>query len=165
MILVVIYMQDEVWGWYWNKVQILALATNKLKNSDSAFYGSNWNRWKTLASVCLWEFCQIHKIKKVCTTRRKKMFLGVLVNRETKQNGETKRKPTNLHVIRASASQHAPVFSVFSLVLWLAPSLGSISEVRLMLFSVYFLLWPLANQHFPGLSRCHNKKKHINSNV
>ena len=32
------------------------------------------------------------------------MFLGVLVNRETKQNGETKQKPTNLHVIRAQAA-------------------------------------------------------------
>ena len=37
----------------------------------------------------------------------------------------------------------ACIFSMFYLVLWLAPSLGTVSEVKLMLFCVYFLLWQL----------------------
>ena len=41
-----------------------------------------------------------------------------------------------------SSAQAPSVFSVFSLVLMLAPSLGSVSEVRLMFFG-YFLLWQL----------------------
>ena len=62
-------------------------------------------------------------------------YFGVLVNGETKRN-EMEATSTNLQVIHTSTLQHGPF-----LVLWLTPSLGGVSEVRLMLSSVYFLLW------------------------
>ena len=51
---------------------------------------------------------------------------------------------TVTHKIYKSSTQapYSMRISMFSLVLLLAPSLGSVSEVRLM-FSVYFLLWQL----------------------
>ena len=55
----------------------------------------------------------------------------VWVKQETKRN-ETEATPTNLQVICTSTSH--------ILVLWITTSLSSVSEVRLMLFSVYFLL-------------------------
>ena len=64
----------------------------------------------------------------------------VLVNRETKPNGNhTHKFAHHLHKHLTTC-----IFSMFSLVqLWLALSLGSVSEVRLTVFSVYFLLWQL----------------------
>ena len=54
------------------------------------------------------------------------------------RNGETKQAtPTKLQVLR----KHIKACLV-SLVLWLSPSIGSVSEVRLM-FPVCFLLWQL----------------------
>ena len=64
----------------------------------------------------------------------------VLVNRETKPNGN------HTHKFARHPHKHLTtcIFSVFPLVLlWLTLSLGSVSEVRLMVFSVYFLLWQL----------------------
>ena len=64
----------------------------------------------------------------------------VLVNRETKPNGN------NTHKFARHSHKHLTtcIFSVFPLVLlWLTLSLGSVSEVRLMVFSVYFLQWQL----------------------
>ena len=68
--------------------------------------------------------------------------IWVLVNREIKRNKTGKRNEaisTNLLV----PCNHITACVVFSLVLWLAPSLDWVSEVRLM-FSVYFLLWQLS---------------------
>ena len=57
----------------------------------------------------------------------------------SKTRNETKQKPhPQIYYFHTSASQRACNFS-----LWLAPSLNSVSEVRLVLFSVYFLLWQL----------------------
>ena len=64
----------------------------------------------------------------------------VLVNRETKPNGNhTHKFAHHLHKHLTTC-----IFSVFPLVLlWLTLTLGSVSKVRLMVFSVYFLQWQL----------------------
>ena len=61
----------------------------------------------------------------------------VLVSREMKW------KPHHKFTSHAHKRLTAQVFSVFSIVLWLTTSLGSVGEGRLMLFSVYFLMWQL----------------------
>ena len=64
----------------------------------------------------------------------------VLVNQETNGKSETKGDRSHTHKITSSAQVH---HSLFSPVLWFSPSIGSVSKVRLMLFSVCFLLWQL----------------------
>ena len=55
-----------------------------------------------------------------------------VLRKSRNERNETEATPTKLQV------PHKRIIAcVFSPVLWLAPSLGSVSEVRLMLFSVY----------------------------
>ena len=70
-------------------------------------------------------------------TRLRTMLYRVLVNRETKLNGSLTHKFTT------SAQAHHST-RIFSCAIWLTPGLDSVSEVRLMLFSVYSLLWQLS---------------------
>ena len=65
------------------------------------------------------------------------MLYRVLVNREMKLNG------SHTHKFTPSAQAHHST-RIFSCAVWLAPGLDSVSEVRLMLFSVYSLLWQLS---------------------
>ena len=61
---------------------------------------------------------------------------------ETKRN-ETKRNGSHTHKFTTSAQAHHSS-RIFSCAVWLAPGLDTVSEVRLMLFFVYSLLWQLS---------------------
>ena len=73
-----------------------SISYKQIRTVTPTFMGQTEIGGKRLHQSVCGNFAKFIKKKKVCTTRRKKMFLGVLVNRETKQIGETKRKPTNL---------------------------------------------------------------------
>ena len=64
----------------------------------------------------------------------------VLVNRETKC--ETERNRSHTYKFTTSTQAHHSTH-IFPCAVWLAPGLDSVSEVRLMLFSVYSLLLQL----------------------
>ena len=78
----------------------------------------------------------------------------VLVNQETKWNAKWnkmkwKPHPQIYYIVQA---YHSTDF--FSCAVWFAPSLVSVSEVRLM-FSVYSLLWQLSVLLLTVLDSCH----------
>ena len=88
-----------------------------------------------------------YQISNACSLRLPPLMINLLTSTASdnsyggasKTRNETKQKPhPQIYYFHTSASQRACNFS-----LWLAPSLNSVSEVRLVLFSVYFLLWQL----------------------
>ena len=71
------------------------------------------------------------------------ILASVSLTAASKLRNETKRNESHTHKFTTSAQAHHST-GIFSCAIWLAPGLDSVSEVRLMLFCVYSLLWQLS---------------------